>query len=141
MSTDERRDGATGNPGLTWFCPACFARNRWRTGVCVACGASLEVAGNFDERLVWALRHPDTATAVRAAQALGARRARSAVPALRETAGSPDVYRAAAAAAALRSFVGEPSAEEAIRVARRHPSVIVRRAVDPEQGLDDDGAS
>lgn len=139
-SPDDTRASGRDDAGLTRFCPACFGRNPWKAGECVTCGASLEAGDDFDERLVWALRHPDTATAVRAAQALGARKTLAAIPALREVSRSGDVYRAAAAAGALRAFQGVASADAGIREAREHPSVIVRRAVGQERGSDDDVA-
>lgn len=61
---------------LTIYCPACYAANdEWDT-VCKKCGGPLteERAGDFIERLVWALRHPEPTVAPRAAWILGERR-------------------------------------------------------------------
>ncbi len=112
-------------------CPACYAINPWVADVCVRCGASLERAEAFDERLLWALDHPDTATAELAARLLAARRERRAIEPLGRLLQSADPYRAAAAARALLAFAGDPAADALIAKARRHPSVMVRRAVDP----------
>jgi HEAT repeat protein len=38
---------------------------------------------SYEDRLIWALRHPDGDRAIMAARVLGQRRARAAVPALR----------------------------------------------------------
>jgi HEAT repeat protein len=61
---------------LTIYCPACYAANdEWDT-MCKKCGGPLteERAGDFTERLVWALRHPEPTVAPRAAWILGERR-------------------------------------------------------------------
>jgi hypothetical protein len=112
-------------------CPACYAINPWVADVCVRCGASLERGEAFDERLLWALDHPDTATAELAARLLAARGERRAIEPLGRLLQSADPYRAAAAARALLAFAGDPAADVLIAEARRHPSVMVRRAVDP----------
>jgi HEAT repeat protein len=116
--------------GPTRFCPACYLRNPWSAAVCESCGSPLQIGDDFDERLVWALRHPDTATAIRAAEALASRGTKHAIPALVEALASPEVYRAAAAAAALRVLRDNPAAAAALEAARHHPSVVVRRAAD-----------
>jgi HEAT repeat protein len=124
--------------GPTRFCPSCYAANAWAAQTCVPCGAELETARGFDERLVWALDHPDGATAIRAAGVLAARHTREAVEPLgRLSRRRDDPYRAAAAARALRAFADEPRAAALLAEARRHSSVIVRRAaadVDGEYG-------
>lgn len=124
--------------GPSRFCPSCYARNAWSARICRACGSSLESTDDFDSRLIWALGHPDTATAIRAAQAIASRRVRTAIPALREALGSPEAYRAAAAAAALASLRGYPEARAALRAARSHPSVLVRQAATGTDGADGD---
>jgi HEAT repeat protein len=121
---------STASGGPTRFCPSCYARNAWSAAACESCGAGLQIGDDFDERLVWALRHPDTATAVRAAEALASRGTEHAIPALVETLASPEVYRAAAAAAALRVLSDNPAAAAALETARHHPSVVVRRAAE-----------
>lgn len=127
-----------GGPGPTRFCPTCYERNAWSATRCAACGSDLQSDDDFDARLIWALRHPDTATAVRATQALAVRRVTGAIGALTETVRSPEAYRAAAAAAALATFRDDPAAGPGIEAARRHASVLVRRAVErgerPEPG-------
>lgn len=115
----------------TRVCPACYGFNRWLASYCKDCGASLASEDDLDSRLVWALRHPDTATAIRAAQALAARRVEAAIPALAAVAAmAGDPYRSAAAAVALASFAGGPEADAALARAENHPSVIVRAAVE-----------
>lgn len=118
-----------GATGPTRFCPTCYARNPFAASRCTACRSPLQSSGDFVDALIWALGHPDTETAMRAAAILGARHEARALAALAARVGDPhDPYRAAACAAALVALAGEPGAEAAIRVARQHPSAIVRRA-------------
>lgn len=96
---------------------------------CLRCGAALETEEDFDERLVWALRHPDTEVAMLAAELLGARGSRLAIPALLDQTRSPDPYRAATAAQALGAFVDDERVRARLQELASAPSVIVRRAV------------
>ncbi len=70
--------------GPTRFCPACYAMNPWNATSCETCGVSLAVddARSYNAWLIWALRHPDTETAMRAAEVLAARHAVEAIGAL-----------------------------------------------------------
>lgn len=113
----------------TRYCPACFAQNAWDDERCRACAMSLATDESYDERLLWALDHPDTATAMLAADLLARRDARSAIDRLIEATSSPDPYRAAAAARALTGF-DDDRAREAVESLRQHRSALVRRAVD-----------
>ena len=67
-----------------YWCFHCYAVNRDAHGPCVRCGRSVQSPPglSYDDRLVWALGHPDGDRAMLAAQILGARRVRSALPAL-----------------------------------------------------------
>jgi hypothetical protein len=120
---------ATGGPLPTRFCPACYRRNPWEAERCTSCDALLEVDDDLDTRLIWALDHPDTDVAVRAAAAIAARRVTGAIGALGRLLDSAEAYRAAAAVDALVAFEGQ-AAREAVEKARGHPSIIVRRAVE-----------
>jgi hypothetical protein len=113
----------------TRYCPACFTRNGWGDDRCAACGVGLASTDSFDERLVWALDHPDTATAMLAADLLALRDARSSIDRLIEATDSADPYRAAAAARALTAF-DDDRARAAVEDLRHHRSALVRRAVD-----------
>jgi HEAT repeat protein len=114
--------------GPARYCPACYAVNAWDDDRCDACGTSLGSVDSFDERLIWALDHPDTATAMLAADLLAQRDARSAIDRLIELTASPDPYRAAAAARALTSF-DDDRARDVVDGLRQHGSALVRRAV------------
>jgi len=117
--------------GPTRFCPACYARNAWSSDRCRACGASLASDDDLDQRLIWALGHPDTETAARAAAALAARHASSAIGSLAALVErTDDPYRSAAAAAALVAFTGDRVADEALERAAAHPSVVVRASLE-----------
>jgi len=116
----------------TRICPACYGFNPWSADHCGACGAALENADDLDHRLIWALGHPDTATAMRAADALAVRQATEAIGPLAELVDRvDDPYRSAAAARALVAFAGDPEADAALGRAAAHPSVIVRAAIEP----------
>ncbi len=118
-----------GGEGPSRFCPTCYAINAWSRVTCERCGAPLETTRDFDAGLIWALDHPDTATAMLAARVLAERRQEQAIEPLARLARSQaDPYRAAAAVRALRAFAGNATADACVEEARRHPSVIVRRA-------------
>jgi HEAT repeat protein len=114
------------------YCPACYAANAWDDERCDHCGTSLVSTDSFDERLTWALDHPDTATAMLAADLLARRGTRSAIHRLIEATRSSDPYRAAAAAGALASL-DDDRARAAAHTLREHPSALVRRAVAPAE--------
>ena len=120
---------ATQGAGPTRFCPACYAMNPWGAAGCERCGASLESPRDYDASLVWALDHPDGATAIRAAGVLAARRRAEAIDPLgRMSRRTDDPYRAAAAVRALREFEPDRRVKAYLAEAARHPSVIVRAA-------------
>ena len=124
-----------GGGGPLRFCPACYAINAWEAVTCSRCGAPLETPRDYDARLVWALEHPDGATAVRAAGVLAARGKSLAIEPLgRMSQRTDDPYRAAAAVRALRAFSDDPVAAALLDAARSHPSVIVRRAAAEDTG-------
>jgi HEAT repeat protein len=114
--------------GPARYCPACYSTNGWDDECCDRCGTSLASADTFDERLAWALDHPDTATAMLAADLLALRNTRSAIDRLIEVTESSDPYRAAAAAGALAAL-DDDRARTAVNALRAHPSALVRRAV------------
>jgi len=95
-----------------YWCFYCYALNRQAAGPCGRCGRPVEGPGglSYDDRLVWALGHPDGDRAVLAALVLGTRRVRSALPALREAVeGDRDPFLAVAA---LRSAIEIAEADE-----------------------------
>ena len=116
--------------GPVRYCPACYTANAWDVERCLQCGTSLASTDSFDERLAWALNHPDTATAMLAADLLARRGTRSAIDRLIEATRSSDPYRAAAAAGALASL-DDDRARAAAQTLREHSSALVRRAVTP----------
>lgn len=114
--------------GPTRYCPACYAANAWSADRCEHCGGPLATLDTFDDRLIWALDHPDTATAMLAAGILARRRVRAAVPALLRVVDGPDPYRAQAAAEALSSFCDDPRVAREGERLRTHASALVRGA-------------
>lgn len=95
-----------------YWCFSCYAVNSAPQGPCARCGRPIEAPPDlsFDDRLVWALGHPDGSRAVLAAQTLGVRRVRAALPALRRIVDeSRDPFLAVAA---LRSAVAIAGRDE-----------------------------
>jgi HEAT repeat protein len=115
--------------GPTRYCPACYGPNAWEEDRCIACGTTLQTDESYDERLLWALDHPDSGIAVLASQVLAARDARQAIERLIAMVDDHDPYRAASAARALTEFRDDPRATAAVAACRDHPSALVRRAV------------
>lgn len=118
--------------GLTRYCRACYATNEGNADFCGGCNAPLrgeQLDEDFDDQLIWALAHPDTATSERAAQILAQRHVERAVPALLSTASLPDPYRAAAAAHALLEFDEQPRVRAELALLRRYGPLLVRRAL------------
>jgi HEAT repeat protein len=111
------------------FCPACYSPNDWSDDRCLSCGTSLATDESYDDKLIWALGHPDTERAILAAEALAGRASTRAIDRLIELLDSTDPYRAAAAARALLAFASDQRAASALEFCQRHPSVLVRRAV------------
>lgn len=115
--------------GPTRYCPACYGPNAWADDRCVACGTTLQTDESFDERLIWALDHPDSGVAMLASRVLAARVAKQAIERLIAQLDSPDPYRAAEAARSLIAFADDPRARTAPAACRTHRSALVRRAV------------
>lgn len=71
------------------WCFSCYALNPDPHGACLRCGGPIQGPPDYsyDDWLVWTLGHPDGGRAVLAAQILGVRRVRSALPALRQVVG------------------------------------------------------
>lgn len=113
---------------LTIYCPACYAANdEWDT-MCHKCGGPLteERAGDFTERLIWALHHPEPTVAPRAAWILGERRDRRAVePLISVIERSKDLGVLEEATVALGK-IGDPRALPALQNLLAHSYVSVR---------------
>jgi hypothetical protein len=95
-----------------FWCFHCYGINDQPRGPCVHCGQPIEepLGLSHQDRLVWALGHPDADRAIVAAQLLGRIGDRSVAPTLRRVvAESSDVFLAAEA---LRSLVTLLGAEE-----------------------------
>jgi anti-sigma factor RsiW len=110
---------------VQWYCPDCFAEVEERTPHCPRCGADLaNPARDFEEQLIRALDHPLPDRQLLAAQVLGQRGARKAVPRLIgivERADDP--YLVAEATVAL-ARIGDPAGLAVVdRMARAGPPV------------------
>jgi hypothetical protein len=128
-SPEDAGQGESAVAGLTRYCPACYGSNEWTADRCIACGTALTSEDSYDERLIWALDHPDTGTAMLAADVLAERKSREAIDRLIELVDSPDPFRAAAAARALTAFRDDDRARTALDGFRGHRSALVRRAL------------
>lgn len=114
--------------------------NRDAHGPCVRCGRPVESPPGlpYDDRLVWALGHPDGDRAVLAAQTLGARRVRSALPALcRVVDEGRDPFLAVAALRSVTTIAGSDELRDWLEPLAHHDSFMVRAAA--EQALSFDG--
>ena len=111
------------------WCYYCYAVNSRPSGSCVRCGRQLEGPPHlsYDEQLVWALGHPDGDRAVLAAQSLGVRRVRSALPALRRAVEEDrDPYLAVAALRGAVAIAGRDELRGWLEQQARSESFMVR---------------
>jgi len=115
------------------WCHYCYAVNPEPSGPCVRCGRPVEgpSALSYDERLIWALDHPDGDRAILAAQSLGARRVRSALPALRRAVDEDrDPYLAVAALRGAVAIAGRDELRGWLEQQARSDSFMVREAAE-----------
>jgi len=115
---------------MHWFCPNCWHEVEEAGSVCPACGASPQTldSRSFAEKLVAALRHPEPAAAVRAAQILGTLKPTDAAPALMNVLEeSHDPYLLEAAAWALGE-IGNAHAVPLLRSLFRSSYLVARIA-------------
>jgi HEAT repeat protein len=102
---------------MHWFCPECWREVDETERLCSACGASLSELDkkSFVQKATAALRHPEPATSVRAAEILGRLKPPGAVAALIEVLkGGRDPYLLEAAARALGE-IGDQASVSALR--------------------------
>jgi HEAT repeat protein len=109
---------------VQWYCPACFAEVGSQTAPCPRCGDLGDTAIDFEESLIRALGHPLPDRRLLAAQVLGQRRARGAVPGLiAAVEQGDDPYLAAEAVVAL-ARIGDPGGLAIVdQMAREGPAV------------------
>ena len=111
------------------WCHFCYGVNPRPSGPCVRCGQPVEGPPGlcFDDQLVWALGHPDGDRAVLAAQTLGTRRVRSALPALRRVVDEDrDPYLAVAALRSAIAIAGPEALRDWLEQLARRDSFMVR---------------
>jgi hypothetical protein len=119
-----------------YWCFSCYAVNPGSSGPCVRCGQPVEGPPNlsYDDRLVWALGHPDGDRAILAAQTLGVRRVRPALPTLRRVVDeSRDPFLAVAALRSAITIAGVDELREWLAQLARSDSFMVRAVA--EQAL------
>ena len=114
-----------------YWCYHCYAVNAQPTGPCVRCGEQVDGPPgiSYDDRLIWALGHPDGDRAVLAAQTLGVRRVRSALPALRRAVDEDrDPYLAVAALRSAIAIAGRDELGDWLAELAQCESFMVREA-------------
>ncbi len=116
---------------MNLYCPRCWGINEWGGEVCDRCGAPMRgpEEETYMQKLIWALHHPEAATALRAATILGDLRAPEATDTLIEVldASAKDPYLGAAAARGLGT-IGDPESRTALITALACGPVAVRLA-------------
>jgi hypothetical protein len=118
-----------------YWCFSCYALNPRAEGQCVRCGRPVEGPPDlsYDDRLVWALGHPDGDRAVLAAQTLGVRGARSALPALRKVVDeNRDPFLAVAALRSAIAIAGRDELRGWLQGLARSDSFMVRAVAQRE---------
>jgi hypothetical protein len=113
------------------WCYHCYAVNPRSSGPCVRCGRSVEGPPNpsYDDQLMWTLGHPDGDRAVVAAQTLGARGVRVALPALRKAVEADrDPYLAVAALRSAIEIAGPEELRDWLEQLASSDSFMVREA-------------
>jgi len=111
------------------YCPECWGEAD-NNDCCPKCGAPLRQSTNesYEEKLIWALRHPEPTTPVRAATILGDRRALAAVePLIAVALSSRDFYLQEAAVIALGQ-IGDKRAQPCLERLSREGAVRVKLA-------------
>ncbi|HUA03218.1 MAG TPA: HEAT repeat domain-containing protein [Solirubrobacteraceae bacterium] len=111
------------------WCYHCYALNPGPTGPCVRCRRPVDGPPDlsFDDRLIWALGHPDGDRAVMAAQTLGVRRVTSALPALRRAVEEDrDPYLAVAALRGAIAIAGPDQLRDWLEELAHSESFMVR---------------
>jgi|JRYG01.1.fsa_nt_gb HEAT repeat protein len=113
---------------ITLYCPACYAANPENAAVCQKCGANLREAprGNWTERLIWGLQHPEPTVAPRVAWILGERRDAAAVRPLLALIERTRELGALEEAATALGKIGDPAAVPALADLLRTSFVSVR---------------
>lgn len=112
-----------------YWCYYCYTVNPHASGLCAHCGHPVEGPPelSYDQRLIWALGHPDGDRAILAAQSLGARRVRSALPTLRRTVDEDrDPYLAVAALRGAVAIAGREELRGWLEQLARSESFMVR---------------
>ena len=111
------------------YCPTCWSEAD-KNDCCPRCGGGLRQSANesYEEKLIWALGHPEPTTPVRAATILGERRAVAAVePLIALALSTPDFYLQEAAVIALGQ-IGDKRAQPYLERLSREGAIRVRLA-------------
>jgi HEAT repeat protein len=113
---------------LTVYCEKCYAANAEGAKVCGQCGAPLDAkaTGDYTDRLLWALHHPEPTVAPRAAWILGKRRDVRAVKPLMDITQHSQAMGLLEEAAAALGKIGDPAAIPALEGLLRDSYVSVR---------------
>jgi hypothetical protein len=121
----------TGRNSVTSYCWHCYGENKRDEGPCVHCGRSIEPPPDvtYDDRLIWALRHPLRENRMIAAQLLGVRRVAAARQPLRALALDwEDPYLSVEALRSLIAIEGAAATDLLKRLASSGPAIVKREA-------------
>ncbi len=113
---------------LTYYCPNCWTIVEENQKVCPNCGYSLADFAHFDfdDKLIAALHHPVTERRIMAAQVLGNRQCKRALPEFRKILESDEsnyFFLRAILLAVLK--IEDPEQEEILKRAARHKSKLI----------------
>lgn len=117
---------------VTFFCPECWQVVAENDARCLHCGVDIQrllLGRDYVDKLIAALRHPESSTPVRAATILGSlRSARAVVPLQRLIEGNVDIYQKAAAIVALGK-IADPCSEPLLEnIAQEGPTTLRQTA-------------
>jgi HEAT repeat protein len=116
---------------MTFYCTHCWREVPPTATVCPHCGddiAARQARADYADKLIAALRHPESATPIRAAWILGQRRERKAVePLCRLVRETNDPFIAASAVNALGA-IGDARARETLQQAANCTQARLRGA-------------
>ncbi len=113
---------------LTYYCPRCWEIVQENQQVCPNCGYKLDdfTHFDFDDKLIAALHHSVSERKIIAAQVLGIRQCKRALPEFKKilSSGEDNYFFLRAILLAVAKFE-DPDREEILNQAKSHPSKLV----------------
>lgn len=115
-----------------YYCPACFAEILKEASVCPACGVNIrqweKEHASYDERLIHALKHPNSEARMGSIITLGNRKnVKAAIPLAECALAHPiDVWQGMEIIRALRKLPHSPEKETALKMLLKHPGCMIQ---------------